>query len=118
MNYDQWKLDTPDSYDEDDIKYIICPNCDGGGHFYFDEDNDVLITVKVYDDLTSSQKSFCEKFECDVCEAHKEIDENEEDSFSYDKDVVRCSNDSKLDYLKPSLSNDLSDLELLEKEVA
>ena len=28
MNYDQWKLDTPNSYDNDDIKYIICPNCD------------------------------------------------------------------------------------------
>ena len=53
-----------------------------------------------------------------MCEAYKEIDENEEDNHSYDKDVVRCSNDPKLDYLKPSLSNDLRDLELFEEEVA
>ena len=101
-----------------EIKYIPCPECEGVGHIYFDENE--FITQKVYQGLLDYQKTYFYEFECEICESEKEIDENA-DYYYFDHNkniVIRNLSDPRLDYLKSNISNGLNDLEKFEKKSA
>lgn len=100
-----------------EVEYIPCPNCEGNGHIYYDDNE--YVTENIYQGFSDSQKSFFHKIECETCDSKGYIEKDEDLSNINLDDVVRCPNDFRIRYTKPStLEYSLSDLEYFEKEIA